>query len=322
MKSHHTMIKILANDGIDPIGKKLLEEAGFTVDTQTIPQEQLASALLNYDAITVRSATKVRKELIDACPNIKLIGRGGVGMDNIDVDYARSKGLAVVNTPAASSLSVAELVFSHLFNGVRFLYDSNRKMPVEGGTKFNDLKKAYAKGIELRGKTMGIIGFGRIGRETATIALGLGMNVLAYDLYPFNGNITLNLQGGVSVDIPVQTVSLEEVIANSDFISLHTPFADKPILGAAEFAAMKPGVGIVNCSRGGTIDETALIEALDSGKVSFAGLDVFDNEPNPLAAVLCHPKISLTPHIGASTNEAQERVGSELANLIISHFKG
>lgn len=316
------MIKILANDGIDPIGKKLLEEAGFVVDTQTIPQDQLATALLNYDAITVRSATKVRKELIDACPNIKLIGRGGVGMDNIDVDYARSKGLAVVNTPAASSLSVGELVFSHLFSGVRFLHDSNRKMPVEGGTKFNDLKKAYAKGIELRGKTMGIIGFGRIGRETATIALGLGMNVLAYDLYPFNGNITLNLQGGVKVDIPVQTVSLEEVIANSDFISLHTPFADKPILGTAEFAAMKSGVGIVNCSRGGTIDELALIEALDSGKVSFAGLDVFENEPTPLAAILNHPKISLTPHIGASTNEAQERVGAELANLIIAHFKG
>ena len=316
------MIKILANDGIDPIGKKLLEEAGFTVDTQTIPQDQLSSAMLNYDAITVRSATKVRKELIDACPNIKLIGRGGVGMDNIDVDYARSKGLAVVNTPAASSLSVGELVFSHLFTGVRFLHDSNRKMPIEGATKFNDLKKAYAKGIELRGKTMGIIGFGRIGRETATIALGLGMNVLAYDLYPFSGNITLNLQGGIKVDVPVQTVSLEEVIAKSDFISLHTPFADKPILGAAEFAAMKPGVGIVNCSRGGTIDEKALIEALDSGEVAFAGLDVFDNEPTPLAAILNHPKISLTPHIGASTNEAQERVGAELANLIITHFKG
>ncbi|SFH02318.1 D-2-hydroxyacid dehydrogenase [Pedobacter insulae] len=314
------MIKILANDGIDPVGKKLLEEAGFIVDTQTIPQDQLATALLNYDGITVRSATKVRKELIDACPNIKLIGRGGVGMDNIDVEYARSKGLAVVNTPAASSLSVAELVFAHLFTGVRFLHDSNRKMPVEGKTKFNELKKAYAKGIELRGKTIGIIGFGRIGRETAAVALGLGMNVLAYDLYPFSGNITLNLQGGIKVDIPVETVALADVIAKSDFISLHTPFADKPILGAEEFAAMKPGVGIVNCSRGGTIDEQALIEALDSGKVAFAGLDVFDNEPTPLERLLNHPKISLTPHIGASTNEAQERVGAELANLIIAHF--
>jgi D-3-phosphoglycerate dehydrogenase len=316
------MIKILANDGIDPMGKKLLEEAGFVVDTETIPQDQLATALLAYDAITVRSATKVRKELIDACPNIKLIGRGGVGMDNIDVAYAKSKGVAVVNTPAASSLSVAELVFSHLFTGVRFLHDSNRKMPIEGGTKFNDLKKAYAKGIELRGKTIGIIGFGRIGRETATVALGLGMNVLAYDLYPFSGNITLNLQGNVKVDIPVQTVELAEVIANSDFISLHTPFADKPILGADEFAAMKTGVGIVNCSRGGTIDEQALLSALDSGKVAFAGLDVFDHEPNPITEILTHPKISLTPHIGASTNEAQERVGAELANLIIAHFKG
>ncbi|RZK43266.1 MAG: 3-phosphoglycerate dehydrogenase [Pedobacter sp.] len=315
-------MKILANDGIDPIGKKLLEEAGFVVDTQTIPQDQLATALLNYDAITVRSATKVRKELIDACPNIKLIGRGGVGMDNIDVEYARSKGLAVVNTPAASSLSVAELVFAHLFSGIRFLYDSNRKMPLEGAVKFNDLKKSYAKGVELRGKTMGIIGFGRIGRETAAIALGLGMNVLAYDLYQFDGNITLNLQGGIKVDIPVKTVDLSEVIENSDFISLHTPFADKPILGTEEFAAMKPGVGIVNCSRGGTIDEKALIEAIDSGKVAFAGLDVFDNEPVPVNELLNHPKVSLTPHIGASTNEAQERVGAELANLIIAHFKG
>ncbi|KQC01317.1 3-phosphoglycerate dehydrogenase [Pedobacter sp. Hv1] len=313
-------MKILANDGIDPIGKQLLEEAGFTVDTQTIAQDQLATALLNYDAITVRSATKVRKELIDACPNLKLIGRGGVGMDNIDVDYARSKGLAVVNTPAASSLSVAELVFSHLFTGIRFLHDSNRKMPVEGATQFNNLKKAYAKGIELRGKTLGVIGFGRIGRETATIALGLGMNVLAYDLYPFDGHIPLTFQGGIKVDIPVKSVSLAEVIAQSDFISLHTPFADKPILGAEEFAAMKKGVGIVNCSRGGTIDELALIEALDSGKVAFAGLDVFDNEPTPLSAILTHPKISLTPHIGASTNEAQERIGTELANLIIDHF--
>ena len=314
------MIKILANDGIDPIGKKLLEEAGFVVDTQTIPQNELAEALLNYDAITVRSATKVRKELIDACPNIKLIGRGGVGMDNIDVAYAQSKGVAVVNTPAASSLSVAELVFSHLFTGVRFLYDSNRKMPLEGDSKFNDLKKAYAKGIELRGKTIGIIGFGRIGRETAKVALGLGMNVLAYDLNQFDGHIQLNFQGNVNVAVPIKSVALADVISNSDFISLHTPFADQPILGEKEFAAMKNGVGIVNCSRGGIVDEQALLNALDSGKVAFAGLDVFDNEPSPLKSILSHPRVSLTPHIGASTNEAQERVGTELANLIIDHF--
>lgn len=314
------MIKILANDGIDPLGKKMLENAGIIVDTNTVPQEQLAEALKNYDGITVRSATKLRQELIDAVPNISLIGRGGVGMDNIDVEYARSQGVAVVNTPAASSLSVAELVFAHLFTGVRFLQDANRKMPVEGSTKFNDLKKAYAKGVELRGKTLGIIGFGRIGRETASVALGLGMNVLAYDLHHFEGNITLSLTQGIKVDIPIKTVTLDEVITGSDFISLHTPFADRPILGTDEFAKMKPGVGIVNCSRGGTIDETALIEALNSGKVSFAGLDVFDNEPTPRQDLLSHPKISLTPHIGASTNEAQERIGAELASLIIDHF--
>ncbi len=315
------MIKILANDGIDPVGKRLLEEAGFIVDTETVAQDKLVEALQQYDAITVRSATKVRKELIDQCPNLKLIGRGGVGMDNIDVDYAREKGLAVINTPAASSLSVAELVFAHLFTGIRFLQDSNRKMPVEGATNFNGLKKAYAKGTELRGKTLGIIGFGRIGRETAKVALGLGMNVLAYDLYPFEGTLTLNFQGNLSLDIPVKTVSLEEVIENSDFITLHTPFADKPILGEAEFSKMKPGVGIVNCSRGGIIDETELVNALNSGKVAFAGLDVFDNEPTPSASLLQHAQISLTPHIGAATNEAQERIGEELASLIISHFK-
>lgn len=315
------MIKILANDGIDPIGKKILEDAGFVVDTQFVPQDQLADALLNYDAITVRSATKIRSTLIDACPNIKLIGRGGVGMDNIDVEYARAKGVAVVNTPSASSLSVAELVFAHLFGAARFLQDSNRKMPVEGADQFNELKKAYAKGVELRGKTIGIIGFGRIGRATASVALGLGMNVLAYDLHPFDGQITLKLQGNVVVNIPVKTVALKELIAQSDFISLHTPFATQPILGKDEFVAMKDGVGIVNCSRGGTIDEAALIEALDAGKVAFAGLDVFEHEPQPSAAILSHPKISLSPHIGASTLEAQERVGTELADLIIAHFK-
>ncbi len=314
------MIKILANDGIDPQGKKLLEEAGIIVDTDTVPQDSLAEALQHYDGITVRSATKVRKELIDACPHLRLIGRGGVGMDNIDVEYARAKGIAVVNTPAASSLSVAELVFSHLFGGVRFLHDSNRQMPVQGAVGFNQLKKAYAKGVELRGKTLGIIGFGRIGRETASIALGLGMNVLAYDVYPYEGNISLKLQGGIQVDIPIRSVALEEVLQQSDFISLHVPFADRPVLDAAAFSQMKDGVGIVNCSRGGTVDERALIAALDSGKVLFAGLDVFENEPSPLEALLTHPKISLTPHIGASTNEAQERIGTELAQLIIAFF--
>lgn len=315
------MIKILANDGIDPAGKQLLEDAGFIIDTNNIPQEELLTKLQNYDGITVRSATKVRKVLIDACPNLKLIGRGGVGVDNIDVEYAREKGIGVYNTPASSSLSVAELVFSHLFTGVRFLQDSNRKMPVEGNTKFNDLKKAYAKGVELRGKTLGILGFGRIGREVAKIALGLGMEVLAYDLYPFNPEVEVVLGGGTVVKITIQSVTQENIIKNADFITIHTPFVDKPIIGSTEFEKMKKGAGVVNCSRGGLIDEDALITALDSGKISFAALDVFDNEPTPRVDILSHPKISLTPHIGASTNEAQERIGLELANLIIDHFK-
>lgn len=315
------MIRILANDGIDPAGKALLETVGFIVETEHIPQELLPQQLNNFDAITVRSATKVRQALIDACPNLKLIGRGGVGMDNIDVEYAKSKGVAVVNTPASSSLSVAELVFAHLFTGIRFLQDSNRKMPTEGNTKFNDLKKAYAKGMELRGKTIGILGFGRIGHEVAKVAIGLGMKVLAYDLSPFEPELALELGDGQLVKVSVKAASKEEVIAQSDFISLHTPFSEKPILSAAEFAAMKKGAAVVNASRGGTIDEDALLEALNSGKLAFAGLDVFDNEPTPRAEILSHPKISLTPHIGASTNEAQERIGVELANLIIQHFK-
>jgi len=314
-------MKILANDGIDPIGKKLLEEAGIEVDTNHIPQEQLAAKLNDYDGITVRSATKVRKDLIDACPNLKIIGRGGVGMDNIDVDYAKSKGIAVENTPASSSQSVAELVFTHLFNGVRFVYDANRKMPSLGDSQFNQLKKDYAKGIELKGKKMGIIGFGRIGKETAKLALGLGMDVLAFDLYDIPATLKLELSGGVTVDVPVTKVSMDDLLAQSDFISLHIPFTEKPVLGKEEFEKVKPGVGIVNCSRGGTIDEDALIEALNSGKVSFAGLDVFDNEPTPRKDLLNHPKVSLTPHIGASTNEAQERIGVELANLIIGNLK-
>jgi D-3-phosphoglycerate dehydrogenase len=217
-------------------------------------------------------------------------------------------------------LSVAELVFASLFGCVRFLPDSNRKMPVEGSTKFNDLKKAYAKGVELRGKTLGIVGFGRIGREVAKIAMGVGMDVIAYDLYPFNPELEIVLGGGIKVKAFVKTVSLEEVITTSDFITLHTPFIDKALLGAEELAKTQKGVGLVNISRGGLIDELALVDALNSGQVSFAALDVFDNEPTPREEILKHPKISLTPHIGAATNEAQERIGVELASLIIGHF--
>jgi D-3-phosphoglycerate dehydrogenase len=311
--------KILANDGIDAAGKALLEKAGFTVITEKVDQENLIHAINEhkYIGLTVRSATKVRKDLIDACPNLKLIGRGGVGMDNIDVDYARSKGLEVVNTPAASSHSVAELVFAHLFNTVRFLYDSNRQMPVNGTVQFDVLKKKYAKGIELKGKKIGIIGFGRIGQAVAKIALGCGMEVIAFDPFLTHALIYLDINGVTEkVSVKVHTVPLEKLLKESDFITLHVPGGK--VISMNEIAQMKTGVILVNAARGGVIDETDLIEALNSGKVAHAALDVFENEPTPDKALLSHPKISLTPHIGAATEEAQERIGIELAELIIA----
>jgi D-3-phosphoglycerate dehydrogenase len=310
-------MKILVNDGIEPIGKQLLEAAGFTVDTHKIGQADLPSRLNEYDAICVRSATKVRKDLIDACPNLKAIGRGGVGLDNIDVEYAKSKGIAVINTPAASSRSVGELAMAHMLSLSRFLYQSNREMPQNGDTQFNDLKKAYAKGIELEGKTMGIVGFGRIGQETAKCALGMGMDVLAVD--PYVSEVTLAIgPSALGFEVDITTVNMEDMLADADYISLHIPSVGKPILGAEEFAKMKDGVIIINCSRGGTIDEDALLEALNSGKVAAAGLDVFDNEPTPRKDILSHPRISLTPHIGASTEEAQNKIGQELAEKMIA----
>jgi D-3-phosphoglycerate dehydrogenase len=313
--------KILANDGIDATGKALLEKAGFTVITEKVAQEDLAKAIneQKFEGLTVRSATKVRKEVIDACPDLKLIGRGGVGMDNIDVDYARSKGISVVNTPAASSHSVAELVFAHLFGMVRGLYDSNRQMPVGGATQFDTLKKKYAKGIELKGKTIGIIGFGRIGQAVGRIALGCGMKVIASDPFIKEALLELEINGTEKVKVRIATIPMEELLKNADFISLHVPSGK--VITEKEFALMKKGVILVNASRGGVIDENDLLTALDSGKVAAVGLDVFENEPAPRKELLMHPKISLTPHIGAATEEAQERIGVELAELIIEKLK-
>ena len=317
-------MKILANDGLNQSGVDALQQNGFEVITNKVPQENLISYINENQVavLLVRSATQVTKEVIDSCPSIKIIGRGGVGMDNIEVEYAKSKGISVINTPAASSGSVAELVFSHLFSGVRFLQDSNRKMPVSGNTEFAKLKKNYEKGIELRGKTIGIVGIGRIGQEVAKIALGLGMNVKAADAFIENVEITLDFPNNQSVSILVKTEPLENVLNESDFVTLHVPAQKNgALLGKEEFAKMKDGVAVVNCARGGVIDEEALIEALDSGKVSFAGLDVFVNEPTPSEKVLSHPKISLTPHIGAATQEAQDRIGTELAAQISAILK-
>lgn len=314
------MKKILANDGIDDGGKALLEKAGFTIVTEKVAQTDLAKAINanGYIGLTVRSATQVRKDVIDACPGLKLIGRGGVGMDNIDVQYARDKGIQVVNTPAASSESVAELVFAHLFGMVRFLHDANRQMPLTGNTQFDALKKKYAKGIELRGKTLGIIGIGRIGQAVAKIGIGVGMKVIAHDPFVKEGRIDLTVAGN-KISVPFKTISLDELFASSDFISVHVPGGK--LISGAEFDKMKKGVVLVNASRGGVIDELALIEALNSGKVLHAALDVFENEPSPKKEILTHPKISLTPHIGAATVEAQERIGIELAEKIIELLK-
>jgi len=317
------IMKVLANDGLDQSGIDGLQKAGFEVITTKVPQEELINYINENQVRTllVRSATKVRKDIIDACPSLKIIGRGGVGMDNIDVEYAREKGINVINTPAASSASVAELVFAHLFSGCRFLTDSNRKMPVEGDTKFAELKKAYTKGVELRGKTIGIIGFGRIGQEVAKMALGLGMRVLAVDNFTEKVNLKVEFFNGQSVDFEIKTQSKEEVLKEADFVTLHVPAQKEFVIGQKEFDLMKNGAALVNCARGGVVDEEALLKALDSGKLAFAGLDVFINEPTPAKSILSHPKISLTPHTGASTNEAQDRIGISLAEQIISILK-
>ena len=316
-------MRILANDGISQSGISALEKEGFEVITTTVAQEQL-QAYINENSVVgllVRSATKVRKDLIDACPTLKLIGRGGVGMDNIDVEYAREKGLHVINTPAASSGSVAELVFGHLFGGVRFLHDANRNMPLEGDSNFKKLKKSYAAGTELRGKTLGVIGFGRIGQATAKIALGVGMKVIYFDPYIEKATIEVPFFDGQTVSFDFESRDKEAVLAEADFISLHVPAQKDYVIGKTEFDQMREGVGLVNAARGGIVDEVALIHAIEKGKVAFAGLDVFESEPNPEIRILMHPSISLSPHIGAATGEAQDRIGEELALQIKALLK-
>jgi len=314
------MKKILVNDGIHPDGKSILEDAGFHVDIDKIAQDQLPAELPSYDAIVLRSATKVRKGLIYLCPNLKVIARGGVGLDNIDVDHAKGKGISVINTPAASSQAVAELVFGHLFSLSRFLHKSNRDMPSKGDTEFKVLKKSYAKGLQVRGKTIGIIGIGRIGQETARIALGMGMNVIPVDPYIDEVKVEVAAFSGESFKVALKTQPMDDMLAAADYISLHIPFLGQPVLAAEEFAKMKKGVIIVNASRGGTIDEGALLGALEAGIVTAAGLDVFENEPTPRRELLEHPNISLSPHIGAATMAAQRNIGLELADKIIAAF--
>ena len=316
-------MKVLANDGISNSGIEKLLNNGIDIKNITVEQGQLID-YINKNEITVllvRSATKVRKDIIDNCPSLKIIGRGGVGMDNIDVEYAIDKGIKVINTPAASSGSVAELVIAHLYTCARFLHISNRNMPLEGDSNFKKLKKAFAKGVELRGKTLGIIGFGRIGQEVAKIGLGIGMNVIYYDLHNDKVNLKLEFFDRQILNFKLEKSSFIEVLSKSDFITLHVPAQKEYVIGNKEFDLMKDGIGLINAARGGVVDEVALDKNISDGKVSFAALDTFENEPNPEIKLLMNPKISLTPHIGAATNEAQDRIGLELADQIIEILK-
>lgn len=316
-------MKVLANDGISVNAVNILNKSGFDVYLDKIEQDNLID-FINLNKISVllvRSATQVRKNIIDNCQSIKIIGRGGVGMDNIDVEYAKTKDILVINTPAASSNSVAELVFAHLFSGSRFLFDSNRNMPLEGEKNFKALKKNYSKGIELKNKNLGIIGLGRIGREVARIGFGLGMNILAFDKFTTEKRIEVKFNEQNAYTFEINLISFDEILKKSDFITLHVPAQKTFLIGKKEFEKMKKGSSIINASRGGIIDEEELIRNLDNGKIKFAGLDTFVNEPTPSASILLHPKISLTPHIGAATFEAQERIGEELANQICDFYK-
>jgi D-3-phosphoglycerate dehydrogenase len=315
-------MKILANDGISLAGKILLEREGFEVITTFVAQEQLADYINKHEieVLLVRSATKVRKELIDAT-DLKIIGRGGVGMDNIDVEYAKSKGILVINTPASSSASVAEMVMAHVYSIFRNLHQANRMMPLEGEVNFNALKKEYAKAYELRGKTMGIIGFGRIGREVAKSAIGAGMKVIAYDRTYKEADVPVEFFDGQCLMFHFDLQSFEEVISQADVITLHVPSQEKYVIDADTISKMKDGVVIVNTARGGVVCEEDLLEAIEDGKVRGAALDVFENEPNPSVRLLMNEKLSLTPHLGGSTEEAQERIGIELAEQIIGYYK-
>jgi D-3-phosphoglycerate dehydrogenase len=312
-------MKILANDGISKAGVDMLEKAGHEVIQTKVAQEQLAKYMNDnkVDVILVRSATKVRQDLIDVCPNLKIIGRGGVGMDNIDVEYAKSKGINVINTPAASSDSVAELVMAHALGGFRFLHQSNREMPLEGESKFKDLKKAYAKGVELRGKTMGIVGMGRIGQAVARCAIGMGMKVVTHDKFMDEADVKLEFFDGQHLTFKLKSVEFEELLAQSDVITFHVPAQKEYILGKTEIEKMKNGAAVINTARGGVIDEKAIVDALDSGKLKFAAIDVFEKEPTPEIKLLMQSGLSLSPHIGGATNEAQSRIGTELAQQII-----
>lgn len=313
-------MKVLANDGISKAGENTLKEAGIEILDNRVAQDHVINFINdnNVDVLLVRSATKVRQNLIDACPGLKIIGRGGIGMDNIDVEYAKSKGIKVINTPTASSKSVAELVFGHFISLARFLHESNRLMPLEGETHFNAMKKSFSNAYELSGKTLGVIGFGSIGQEVIKIGIALGMKVTVLTRSPKTEVLTLNFFDGQSVNFEItSTNDMEAFLKDADFISINTPKTNEYIIDTPQFEKMKDGVYIVNTARGGVINEVTLIDFIESGKVAGAALDVFENEPSPELPLLMNPALSLSPHVGGNTVDAQEKIGIELAEQII-----
>jgi len=312
-------MKVLANDGISKAGEKALKDAGIEVLDNRVAQDHVISFINDnkVDVLLVRSATKVRQELIDACPGLKIVGRGGIGMDNIDVEYAIEKGLYVINTPTASSKSVAELVFGHFFSLARFLHESNRLMPLEGETHFDAMKKSFSKAYELSGKTLGVIGFGSIGQEVAKMGISLGMKVIVLTRKPQKKVLTLEFFDGQSMNFEItSTNDMDAFLKEADFISINTPKTNEYIIDTPQFEKMK-GVYIVNTARGGVMNEVALIDFIESGKVAGAALDVFEKEPNPEVLLLMNPALSLSPHVGGNTVDAQEKIGVELAEQII-----
>jgi D-3-phosphoglycerate dehydrogenase len=298
------MKRILITDGIERTGAEILLAAGFELTEKTQSPAELLATIPGYDAIIVRSATKVTRDVIDAGTRLSVIARGGVGLDNIDVEYAKQKNIQVLNTPKASAISVAELTIAHLMSLGRFLPMTNISMRNKQWPK-----KEFSAGIEVTGKTLGIIGLGNIGKEVARRAKGLMMNVVAHD--PFVD----------STDLPVQMVSKEELFRVSDYVTVHVPYDKKSgtLIGSAEFDQMKDGVIFINCARGGVVDEAALLDALNRRKVLYAGLDVFVHEPPTPEEfdLINHPRVSVSPHIGASTREAQDRVGTEIAQKVV-----
>lgn len=313
-------MKVLANDGISPVGIQLLKNEGIEVLEHRVAQEQLVDFINKneIDVLLVRSTTKVQKDLIEACPNLKIIGRGGVGMDNIDMEYAKNKGIRVINTPKASSRSVAELVFAHFLSLARFLHEANRLMPLEGDTNFNQLKKNFSNGRELKGKTLGVVGFGNIGKEVVKLGIAFGMNIKVLSQQEITEQVTLEFFDGQKLDFEITpTTNPKEFYPYIDFLSINTPKLDKYIIDLTEFEQMKQGVIIVNAARGGVMNESALTEFIDQGKVMGAALDVFENEPYPELALLMNSAISLSPHLGGSTVDAQEKISTELALQII-----